>query len=301
MRPRPAHRHARWTATQNIVRVAYPLFMLVGLNGLGIWLIDGGASRLWLGGVLAAAIVAAFIVERVIPYNHDWNEPHDDVSRDWAHFFVNEVANVASVAALPIIASLVPWQSRWPQSWPLAAQLALAVLVFDFGVTVTHWASHRVPFLWRLHSVHHSIKRMYGFNGLMKHPLHQAVELLVGVTPLVLMGLPFEVASLLGLAVAIQLLMQHSNADYATGPFGYIFALNKGHRFHHLKWAGIGDANFGLFTNLWDFLLGTWSFEPARSFTSDDLGIGKEPDYPTAYLEQLRAPFRPGNTEKTKP
>ncbi|MFI6713220.1 sterol desaturase family protein [Nonomuraea sp. NPDC050478] len=48
-------------------------------------------------------------------------------------------------------------------------------------------------------------------------------------------------------------------------------ALNEGHRFHHLKEAGVGDVNLGLFTLVWDHLLGTFSYDPARRFASGQL------------------------------
>lgn len=145
--------------------------------------------------------------------------------------------------------------------------------------------------LWRLHAVHHSITRMYGLNGLMKHPLHQSVEMTAGVAPLILIGLPVDVASVLALAVAIQLLLQHSNADYRIGPAKHLLALNEGHRFHHLKWAGVGDVNFGLFTLLWDHLMHTHAYDPARRFDSTQLGIAAKPHFPSGYLQQMRYPF----------
>lgn len=89
----------------------------------------------------------------------------------------------------------------------------------------------------------------------------------------------------------MQLLLQHSNADYRVGPAKHVLALNAGHRFHHLKWAGAGDVNFGLFTLIWDHLYRTYSFDPARRFTSAELGMAAKPDYPTAYPAQLRHPF----------
>lgn len=113
------------------------------------------------------------------------------------------------------------------------------------------------------------------------------------MAPLILIGLPVDVASALALAVAIQLLLQHSNADYRIGPPAkYVLALNEGHRFHHLKWAGIGDVNFGLFTLVWDHLMRTFSYDPpARRFDSTQLGMAAKPDYPTGYLAQLLYPF----------
>jgi sterol desaturase/sphingolipid hydroxylase (fatty acid hydroxylase superfamily) len=95
----------------------------------------------------------------------------------------------------------------------LALQLLLAIALADLGITLVHYASHRSPLLWRLHAVHHSVTRLYGFNGLMKHPMHQLLETLGGTLPLLLLGLPVEVASLLAFSVSIQLLLQHSNVD----------------------------------------------------------------------------------------
>ncbi|WP_395842486.1 sterol desaturase family protein [Archangium violaceum] len=266
--------------------------MLLGVNGAALVLARGGASKLWLGGLILVAIGASFLAERAIPYEPDWNRPHGDVGRDLVHFFVNEVSNVLSILALPLLSGWVTMRDAWPHEWPFVLQVLLAVLAFDFGVTLTHWLSHRVPALWRLHAVHHSVKRFYGFNGLMKHPLHQALEMTVGVAPLLLMGIPLSVASALAALSCVQLLMQHSNADYAVGPLKYLLALNAGHRFHHLKWGGVGDVNFGLFTNLWDYLLGTWSYTPEKRFSSDDLGIAKEPAFPVGYWAQLLKPFR---------
>jgi hypothetical protein len=35
-------------------------------------------------------------------------------------------------------------------------------------------------------------------------------------------------------------------------------------------------------------------------FTSDDLGIAKQPDFPTAYLAQLAEPFRPAAARQAR-
>jgi sterol desaturase/sphingolipid hydroxylase (fatty acid hydroxylase superfamily) len=184
-----------------------------------------------------------------------------------------------------------PFADQWPHRWPFILQVLASILVFDFGITMTHWASHRIPVLWRFHAVHHSVKRFYGFNGLMKHPFHQALEMTAGSLPLLLLGLPQSVAAVLATCVGVQLLIQHSNVDYRVGPIRYLLALNEGHRFHHLKWPGVGDVNFGLFTNIWDRLLGTWSFDPQRRITSDDIGIANDPDFPREYFAQIVAPF----------
>lgn len=279
-------------AIKFVARRLYVPAMLVGFNGAAIVLIGGG-SQWMLGALLLAAIAVSFLFERFIPYERDWNDDHKDRLRDFLHFVVNEASIAASVMLIPLIAALSPFTGFWPEAWPLWAQVLLAIVVADFGITLTHWASHRNEFLWRFHAVHHSVKRLYGFNGLMKHPLHQAIELSAGAAPLALAGMPLDVAYLLAFAVAIQLLLQHSNVDVRVGPLKYLLALSPVHRFHHLNTGGEGDVNFGLFSNVWDWCLNTAYYQRTRRFASKDLGIGDQPNFPTGYFEQLAHPFRP--------
>ena len=275
-----------------VLRLGFVPFVLLGGNALALTLVSMGAHHVWLAALIVGVIFVSFLVERLIPYNPDWNLSHQDRWRDRVHFVVNEGANFLSILGLPFLAALLPNFGVWPSHWPLWGQLLLAIGIVDFGITMAHFASHRINWLWRFHAVHHSVKRMYGFNGLMKHPLHQLIEGVCGVLPIILLGVQQDVAWLLVVAIALQLLLQHSNADVRVGPFKYVLALAPAHRFHHLNSAREGDVNFGLFTMVWDWLLGTASFDPNRTFTSDDLGIEGEPDYPTDYWSQLIRPFK---------
>jgi len=278
---------------RTILRWTYVPVMLVGFNGAAIALIAAGRSHGWLALLLLTAIAVSFAVERAIPYEASWNRSQGDAGRDAAHAVVNETSALLSVLALPAIAAVATVFDAWPTGLPFALQVVGAILVFDLGITVAHWLSHRWGPLWRLHAVHHSVTRSYGLNGLMKHPLHQAVELTFGIAPLLAIGITQDVAWALAFCVAVQLLLQHSNADYRVGPLRGWLALNEGHRFHHLKWAGLGDVNFGLFTLVYDrLLLRTYSYDPGRRFTSADLGIAKQPDFPTRYVDQLLKPWR---------
>jgi sterol desaturase/sphingolipid hydroxylase (fatty acid hydroxylase superfamily) len=275
------------------LRWLYPPVMLLGFNAAAIAIIVSHASHLFLGALLLAAVALSFAVERLIPYEADWNRPHDDTERDVAHAVVNETFALVSVLALPLLAGLATVADAWPRDLPFVVQVIGTILVFDFGITVAHWLSHHWGPLWRLHAVHHSVKRSYGLNGLMKHPLHQGVELSFGIAPLLVIGIPQQVSWALAFAVAVQLLMQHSNADYRVGFLRGWLSLNEGHRFHHLKWGGVGDVNFGLFTLIYDrLLLRTYSYDPEKRFSSEDIGIAAQPNFPTGYIDQLLQPLR---------
>ncbi len=275
-----------------LIRLIYlPLFLIVG-NGIAISIVQSGQSKGWLFLLVSAFIALAFVLERAVPYDAAFNESQGDRARDFCHALVNETFNVLGVLSVPLVASFISISSIWPHALPVWQQLLIAILIADVGITLAHFASHRIQTLWRLHAVHHSVKRMYGFNGLMKHPLHQFIETLAGVSPLLLMGISQDVLSLLIVAVVLQLLLQHSNVAYFTGPLKYLLAVNVVHRFHHLKTAEEGDVNFGLFTSLTDYVLGTVHYDRNRVIGTNDLGIGDQPDYPVGYLSQLIQPFR---------
>ena len=253
--------------------------------------VSTSASFWWLASVVVGAIATSTIAERLAPYEPAWNRARGDLGRDLLHALVNEAATVGTVALIPLVRELIPTLDVWPSGWPLLAQLGLAIVVADAGITLTHRASHHFAPLWRLHAVHHAVERMYGCNGLVKHPLHQAIETLVGTSPLLVLGMSSDVGTLLAIAVVVQLLLQHSNVDMRVGWAGYVWAVAPAHRHHHLASASLGNVNYGLFTLVWDHLMGTFAGDRPPP-QADEVGIAERSDYPRAYLEQLAEPFR---------
>jgi len=279
---------------RSYARYFYVPTMMIGFNALAIYFVANGYRYVWIGLVILAAIGLSFAMERVLPYEDAWNDAHGDAAKDLAHGVVYEIANLFTLLLFLIIsAMLLPEWSLWPSSLPIAVQFLLAVVFVDCTMTIVHYFSHRVDWMWRLHAVHHGVHRLYGFNGFIRHPLHQALDVVSGTLPLILIGLPVDVVVLLGGAIAIQLIVQHSNVDYALGPFQSVLAIGAAHRLHHVNWAGEGDVNFGLFFTLWDRLLGTYLAPHEREPRVGDIGIQDCPHYPQGYATQLRAPFDP--------
>lgn len=275
-----------------VFRILYaPLYFLTFVAGAAM-LISAGVSPWWLIALLVVAVAASLIAERIAPFEIHWNRNQGDTRRDLAHALVNESSILVLVLLLPLFASLVPWPSVWPTSLPLWAQVVLAIFLLDAGISFVHFASHRVPLLWRFHAVHHSVRRMYGFNGLLKHPVHQLIEIAIGTLPWLLMGMPQNIAVVGSFAVAIQLQLQHSNVDMRIGPLAYLWAVAPVHRHHHLASATEGDVNFGLFFTVWDVLLGTARFRSSHHIRAGQVGIAGRADFPETYFAQLAEPFR---------
>jgi sterol desaturase/sphingolipid hydroxylase (fatty acid hydroxylase superfamily) len=282
------------------VRYGYAPFMMLGINAAAFFAVING-HYLLLAPILLTAILATTYAERVSPCHDEWNHDHGDHAAHVWHAVVHETQNILGVLLIPLIqwtfhlktGSLI---GIWPRDWPILEQWLLAVLLVDFNLTFLHYLSHRYSFLWRLHSVHHGVGRLVGLNGLVRHPLHQLTDMALGSAPLILLGMPIEVSVLMAFSISVQLVIQHSNVDYALGPFRNHLSLGRIHHLHHTNWGKEGDVNFGLFLTLWDRLLGTFNPEPPRAITARDMGIDEVPNFPKSYREQLAFPFayKPG-------
>jgi sterol desaturase/sphingolipid hydroxylase (fatty acid hydroxylase superfamily) len=274
-----------------LLRYFYVPAMLVGWNALAYTVVTGGFSIWWLLPLLVSAFASAHFAEHVLPCFDEWNHGHGDENANWLHNIYYENSAASGVVMIPLLTWLFPVAGIWPTQWPVVAQLLLAVLFADTMFTLVHYFSHRWPVLWRLHAVHHGVGRLHGFNGLVRHPLHQSIDMIVGTLPLVLLGMPPSIALLLGFAISIQLIVQHSNVAYELGPMKHVLSIGRAHHLHHVNWGTEGDCNFGLFFTHVDRMLGTCVLEPSREIKASDMGIDELPQFPKSYFSQLLLPF----------
>lgn len=199
---------------QSLIRTtSYPL-IAGGAALLLVYLATVGAAYWPLFPlVVGVGITLVALLERVAPYERDWNRDHDgDTVADALHLFVSYVLIQGSVAIAFGLRAWVPdtWV-LWPQSAPIWAQVLLAGLILDLGLYTMHRASHASGFLWKLHAIHHSPERLYWLNGGRRHPLSALVLAGPGLTVLFLLGAtPIAVGAWLSF-MSVHLAFQHAN------------------------------------------------------------------------------------------
>ncbi len=242
---------------------------------------------------LLGAILVSFLAERISPFNADWNRNKNDGVRDFFHAVVNHLTMIGFMTAVYYLFDVIkiPTLQVWPRTWPFFVQVMLALLIADALMTFAHYISHRNEFLWRLHSVHHSVKRVYAFNGLMKHPVHKFFEASCGFIPLFLLGMPVWLGFFTGYVAAIHFFLSHANVNMKNRFLSKSLALASVHRFHHLQ-KRRSAVNYGIMFNFWDMMLGTFHDDPKAVLVTEELGIRDYPDYPDDYLSQMIIPFR---------
>lgn len=283
-------------------------FLTRNLYGLAI---GGSLTVFWLGlrfeGPLEALVLGwsllvlstGALLERIAPYDARWRSDHGDRTTDaTSALLLVAVVDPLLKAALPILAIALlgsPDSARWPLAdWPLAVQIALAVLWIDLAKYVAHRAHHEWPWLWRLHALHHSSERLYWLNNLRFHPLNHALNTALSLLPLLLLGVPQTV--LLGAIAFTQpvVLLQHLNVRTRSGWLNGIFSTNELHRWHHSARPSEAHSNYGSALVLWDRLFGT--FRPqALHQAPERIGLfgssrARQPSR-ASYWSQVLAPF----------
>lgn len=264
-----------------------PLVALIGFAGISMLATD---QRVLIPLVVLGVVALTFLAERLAPYSPQWNHRGPDFRVDVVHAVANESLTAMGILTVPFAVNALSLEGVWPADAPLALRLAIAVTVLDAGVTMAHWLSHRWALLWRFHAVHHGARLLYGLNGLMKHPVHLLVETIAGVAPLIVLGIDSATATAVAGFVAVQLVLQHANVDYRVGRMGRWTAWNAGHRLHHVADEIEGNVNFGLFSLVWDRLLGTYR-APVRSNPPPPVGLAGHTPMPSNYRKQLATPW----------
>jgi sterol desaturase/sphingolipid hydroxylase (fatty acid hydroxylase superfamily) len=162
---------------------------------------------------------------------------------------------------------------------PLAAQALLVVVAGDLALYWGHRLSHRVPFLWRLHGVHHTSTHLDWIAAYREHPLDGIYSQLMFMAPCAFFGVqPYTIMPVLVFRGLCAVLV-HSNVRLPLGPFGVLFGDPVLHRWHHAN--RVTEHNFANLAPYLDLLFGT-HHRPA----GEDYALGAD-DLPQTLLPQL--------------
>jgi len=178
-------------------------------------------------------------------------------------------------------------------SWPVWGQLLTLFVLRDFIHFNVHRLLHRVPWLWEVHKVHHSVQEMGFAAHLRYHFMETVVYRFFEYLPLAMIGFgitDFFVVHIFALAIGH---LNHSNLNFDFGPLRYILNNPKMHIWHHAKEIPENHqygVNFGVTLSFWDFIFRT-NYMPHEG---RDIPLGFEgiEAYPEDFLGQQLGPFR---------
>jgi sterol desaturase/sphingolipid hydroxylase (fatty acid hydroxylase superfamily) len=250
-------------------------------------------------GCFAGVLILLAILESFAPRR---KPPRDKLARWTNHLGLAAINTIAARLLLPlsaIAAALIAEERGWGLlhfvSIPEWLAVLLAVVALDLAIYGQHVLFHAMPFLWRLHMVHHADRELDASTGLRFHTLEIVVSLLIKSAAVIVLGAPALAVVIFEVLLNATSLFNHANLNLPTWLdrlLRLVLVTPDMHRIHHSVYKPETDSNFGFNLPWWDYLFGTYRAQPMEPHTRMRLGLFQFLESPVGRLTwMLQAPF----------
>jgi sterol desaturase/sphingolipid hydroxylase (fatty acid hydroxylase superfamily) len=190
---------------------------------------------------------------------------------------------------------LLPWlaidAALWAQSHgtgllprlteSAALQVVAGVLLLDLAMYAQHRIFHAVPWLWRLHAVHHSDPHLDVSSGLRFHPLEILLSMLWKIALVVALGAPVLAVVAFEVLLSTLTLFNHANIRLPSrldAALRQVLITPAMHHVHHSQLRTECDSNYGFGLSWWDSLFGTRHANPGTDPATLAIGLPGVPE-----------------------
>jgi len=185
--------------------------------------------------------------------------------------------------------------------WNSLLEVFLVLVLMDMAIYWQHRFFHILPWLWRIHRVHHTDIGFDTSLGIRLHPfeitLSQAYKLfcilLLGASPIAVLIYECLLMSFT--------LLTHGNVRLPTkfdAALRIVFVTPDYHRVHHSVYREETESNYGNILSLWDRLFASYRAQPRDGHEAMQIGL---PQFRSAQSQGLIAllvlPFRQRDPE----
>lgn len=182
---------------------------------------------------------------------------------------------VAAVGAA-LMASENGWGLLNLVALPAWVSVVLAVLMLDAAIYFQHRVFHAVPWLWRLHRMHHADLEFDVTTALRFHPVEIVLSMMIKVAIVVLLGAPVLAVLIFEVLLNATAMFNHGNVRlplWLDKWLRLIVVTPDMHRVHHSIIRRETDSNFGFNLPWWDRLFGTYRDQPEKGHLGMTIGI----------------------------
>ncbi len=270
--------------------------------------IDSKPFTIGLDWLLIDILISAIIfipIELFLPKRLDQTKLHKEWRTDLVYFMVSHllIQVIGVIVQFPAVTAfssigLTGFQ-EWVQSIWFIPQLFLALFVSDLFQWTGHYLFHKLPFLWRFHSVHHSTKDIDWLAGSRTHFVDLVAVRAITFLPLYVFGFSTDVFATYIVIVSIQAVLAHANTRINFGFLRYVFVTPQYHHWHHSADPRAYDKNFAIHFPFIDMIFGT--YYPMGKTWPESTGLG-DVKFPKGFIKQFIFPFmkNPANENDIK-
>lgn len=181
--------------------------------------------------------------------------------RRWTqHIGVTMTSTLVLRLIFPLLA--LDFSLHPPVSWglfqvlhlPPFLEILLCLFLFDLIIYWQHRAFHQLPWLWRLHRMHHSDLVLDTSSALRFHPFEIVISMLIKIGIVILLGASPWAVFIFEILLNGFALFNHANWNIKKWdrPLQRILVTPDMHRVHHSSWVKETNSNYGFCLSLWD-------------------------------------------------
>jgi sterol desaturase/sphingolipid hydroxylase (fatty acid hydroxylase superfamily) len=180
----------------------------------------------------------------------------------------------------------------------------IGFLALDLVIYGQHVMFHHVPWLWRLHRMHHADLDIDVTTGVRFHPVEILLSLVIKIATVALLGIPAAAVVCFEVVLNATSMFNHANASlprWLDRVARLMLVTPDMHRVHHSILRQETDSNFGFNLPWWDRLFGTYRAEPRAGHDGMTIGLPVFRDPGELRLDRLLTqPFRQPMDVETK-
>jgi sterol desaturase/sphingolipid hydroxylase (fatty acid hydroxylase superfamily) len=178
----------------------------------------------------------------------------------------------------------------------LSVAFVFGFLLLDLAIYGQHVVFHHVPWLWRLHRMHHADLDIDVSTGLRFHPIEILISLAIKIAIVLAFGVPPVAVFAFEVVLNATSLFNHSNVRmpaWLDHVLRLILVTPDMHRVHHSVEGAEHNSNFGFNLPWWDRLFRTYRAAPQAGHDGMTIGLPHFRDPAEARLDRLLTqPFR---------
>jgi len=221
------------------------------------------------------------------------------IARRWtSNIGLFVIGNVVDTLVLPIgIYAFALHQAPGAVSrmgLPFAAELLLTFVLLDLWRYWEHRFFHRIPWLWRMHLVHHSDTHIDVTTSERHHPLEFILGTVIMMGLIAALGLPAAAVGFYLLAATVVALYSHANLRLDPSLdrlLRSVIVTPSQHAVHHSDLRAETDSNYGSVLTVWDRLFVTYVDPQDAKVPRFGLDYFRRPG-DARLLRVLQQPFR---------
>lgn len=159
---------------------------------------------------------------------------------------------------------------------PWVVELLVSVILLDLVIYLQHLVFHRVPWLWRLHRMHHADQDIDVTTGTRFHPIEILMSMWIKVAFIFILGVSPIAIVVFEIVLNASAMFNHSNAKLPLNIDRWLrraIVTPDMHRVHHSVIVKETHSNFGFFLSVWDQWFGTYRAQPELGHDKVEIGI----------------------------